>query len=39
MNRCYYTISINNIRNKITYSYKYTNSQYSNISVYKIMNV
>ena len=39
MNRCYYTTPINNIRNKINYSYKYTNSQYMNKSDYTIMNI
>ena len=39
MNRCYYTTSINNIRNEINYSYKYTNSQYMNKSDYTILNI
>ena len=37
MNRCYYTISINSIRNKIYHSYKYNNSQYMNKSDYTIL--
>ena len=39
MNKCYYTISIIIIRNKINYSYKYTNSQYTNKSDYMMMNI
>ena len=39
MNICYYTISINNIQNKANYSYKYTNSQYTNKSDYMMMNI
>ena len=39
MNICYYTISINNIKNKINYSYKYTNNQYTNKSDYMILNI
>ena len=39
MNICYYTISTNNIKTKINYSYKCTNSQYTNKSDYMMLNI
>ena len=39
MNKCHYTISINNNKTKINYSNKYTNSQYTNKSDYMLMNI
>ena len=39
MNKCYYTKSIIIIKNKINYSYKYTNTQYMNNSDYTILNI
>ena len=38
MNRCYYTKSMV-IRTKLTYSYKYIDSLYFNMSAYMISNV
>ena len=39
MNRCFYTKSINKIRKKITYSYKFNNSQYIYKTDYMMLNI